>query len=152
MAGAHSSAWWSVLRSALLFAPVLAVSLFVVAFLASEVAEDGASAAPILALVLVGSFAILLTYQVVQSIRDLFSSAVETVGKVERCWSRNDFFLFRNSYIFVDRDVFRVPAEQGATLQPGDRVRVVHYPHTGAVEELEVLTSGGTTETSSDRG
>ncbi len=151
MAGERSSAWWAVLRSALLFAPVLAVALVALAFLAGELAENGASAAPILALVLVGSVAILLTYQVVQSLRDLFASAVETVGEVERCWSRNDFFLFRNSYIFIGRDVFRVPAVQGTTLQPGDRVRVVHYPHTGAVEELEVLT-GADTESSAARG
>lgn len=147
----RSKAWWSVLRSALLFTPVLAVALVALAFLTGEVAGNGASAAPVLALVLVGSVAILLTYQVIQSLRDLFASAVETVGEVERCWSRNDFLLFRNSYVFIDRDVFRVPAEQGATLRPGDRVRVIHYPHTGAVEELEVLKNGAA-ESSVARG
>ncbi len=133
----QSKAWNSVLRSTILFVPFLAVTLFALAFIVREVATDGASPGVIVGLILVGSVALLLAYQVTQSIRDLLSETVETVGEVVRSWTRNDMFLFRNSYVFVDRNVYRVPPEQYIELSPGDKVRIVHTPHTGAVETIE---------------
>ena len=143
MTGASSSAWWAVLRSALVFAPVLAVSLVALGFIVQEMADKGSSGGRVVALVLVGSVALLLTYQVVQSLRDLFSRTVETVGVVDRCWTKNEFFLFRNTYIFVERDVYRLSPEHAVTVDPGDSVRIVHYPHTGAVETIEVVARAG---------
>ncbi len=133
----RSKAWNSVLRSTILFVPFLAVTLFALGFIVREIATDGASAGVIVGLVLVGSVALLLGYQVIQSIRDLLSETVETIGEVERSWTRNDMFLFRNSYVFVDRNVYRVPPEQYIELSPGDNVRIVHTPHTGVVETIE---------------
>ena len=135
----RSKAWNSVLRSTILFAPFLAITLFALGFIVREIATDGASGGSIVGLVLVGSVALLLGYQVIQSIRDLLSETVETIGEVERSWTRNDMFLFRNSYVFVDRSVYRVPPEQYIELSPGDRVRIVHTPHTGAVETIELV-------------
>ena len=125
------------LRSTILFTPFLAITLFGFGFIVTEVASNGASAGRVVGLILVGSVALLLGYQVVQSIRDLFSDTVETVGEVVRSWTRNDMFLFRNSYVFVDRNVYRVPPERFIELSPGDTVRIVHTPHTGAVETIE---------------
>ena len=85
-------------------------------------------------------------YHVVQSVRDLFSRTVETVGRVERRWNRSDFFLFRNSYIFVGRDVFRLPPKQFVEIDLGDTVRIVHYPHTAAVETIEVVARKGASD------
>ena len=133
----RSKAWNSVLRSTILFVPFLAVTLFALGFIVREIATDGASAGVIVGLVLVGSVALLLGYQVIQSIRDLLSETVETIGEVERSWTRNDMFLFRNSYVFVDRNVYRVSPEQYMELSPGDNVRIVHTPHTGVVETIE---------------
>ena len=139
MATTRPSARAAVLRSALLFTPFLAVTLVALVFIIRDTAEEGASRGPIIGLVLVGSVAVLLTYQVVQSVRDLFSHLVETTGLVERRWSRSDFFLFRNSYIFVEKNVYRLAPELFLDIDLGDTVRVVHYPHTGAVETIEVV-------------
>ncbi len=136
MAG-RSKAWAGVLRSTILFTPFLVITLGAFAFIISKIATEGATAGRIVGLILVGSVVLLLTYQVVQSIRDLMAETMETIGEVERSWTRNDMFLFRNSYVFVDRNVYRVPPEQYIDLSPGDKVRIVHLPHTGAVETIE---------------
>lgn len=139
MVATRPSAWATVLRSALLFTPFLVVTLAAWAFILRETADEGTSGGRIVGLVLVGSVALLLTYQVVQSVRDLFSQPKETTGRVERRWSRSDFFLFRNSYIFVEKNVYRLPPEQFVEVDLGDTVRIVHYPHTGTVETVEVV-------------
>ena len=143
MAVSSASARASVLRSALLFSPFLLVTLGAMAFIVRDVAVEGSSGGRIVGLVLVGSVAALLGYQVVQSVRDLFASPVETTGLVERLWSRNDFFLFRNTYVFVERNVFRLEPEQALEVELGDTVRVVHYPHTSTVERIEVVSRAG---------
>jgi hypothetical protein len=140
---ARSSARFQVLRSLLLFTPFLAVTAGVLAFLLRDIATDGASGGRIVGTVLVGFVTLLLAYQVVQSLRDVFSGLVETAGIVERRWSHNDLFLFRNSYIFVDRNVFRLDPAQFIDVELGDTVRVVHTPHTTMVESLEVTQRAG---------
>ncbi len=143
MAATRPSARAMVLRSALLFTPFLGVTLGAFAFIVADAADEGPSGGRVVGLVLVGSIALLLGYQVVQSVRDLFAHAVETTGVVERRWSRNEFFLFRNSYIFVERNVYRLEPEQFIEADLGDRVRIVHYPHTSTVETLEVVERAG---------
>ena len=137
----RSRAWNAVLRSTLLFTPFLAITLFGFGIIVREIATDGATGGRIVGLVLVGFVALLIGYQVVQSIRDLLSQTVETIGEVERSWTRNEMFLFRNSYVFIDGNVYRVPPEQYLELSPGDMVRIVHLPHTGAVETIERVES-----------
>ena len=144
MAAGLSSARMSVLRGALLFAPFLAVSAFALAFIVGDVIGKGFDAGRIVGLVLVGFVTLLLAYQVVQSVRDLFASSVETVGVVERQWSRREFFLFRNGYIFVKNNVFRIEPEEYIGIKLGDAVRVVHSPHTSTVESVEVVEQAGT--------
>lgn len=139
MAAGLSSARASVLRSALLFSPFLAVSASALAFIIGDVVNDGFNAGHVVGIFLVGFVTLLLGHQVVQSIRDLFSRCVETVGVVERQWSRNEFLLFRNGYIFVGRNVFRLTPDEYINVELGDTVRVVHYPHTATVEEVEVV-------------
>ena len=139
MAATGPSARTTVLRNALLFTPFLAVALVVLAFIARDALAEGVGVGDIVGVVLVGFVVILLGYQVVQSVRDLFARPVETTGLVERHWSRNDFFIFQNSYIFLGRDVFRLTPEQSLDVELGDTVRVVHYPHTSTVESIEMV-------------
>jgi len=138
MGARGSSAGRAVLRSLLLFTPLLAVALVVLGFIVFDIATEGASGGNIAVLVFVGFVSALLLYQVVQSLRDVFSNLMETTGLVERSWSRNDLLLFRSQYLFLNRTVFRVGPEQALDVQLGDTVRIVHYPHTGAVESVEV--------------
>jgi hypothetical protein len=133
----------AVLRSALLFTPFWLVTLSALALILREIGSDGATAGRIVGTVLVGLVALLLTYQVVQSVRDLFASPVETTGVVERHWSRNEVLIFRNSYIFVQGNVFRLSPEQAIEVDRGDTVRVVHFPHTSTVEAVEVVSRAG---------
>jgi len=139
----QSRARAAVVRSVLLFTPFLAITLFGLVYLLLRANDDGLSAGAVVGIVLVSLVALLLGYQVVQSLRDAFASLKETVGEVERAWTRNEFFLFHNSYVFVGRDVYRVPPEQFLELRSGDRVRLVHLPHTGAVETIEKVPSEG---------
>ena len=150
MAAKRPSARASVLRSALLISPFLAVTLIALTFLILDVAAEGASGGRIVGLVLVSSVTLLLGYQVIQSVRDLFSQTVETVGIVERRWSRSDFFLFRNSYVFVGKDVYRITPEEYFEIELGDTVRVRHYPHTSAVEEIAVVARAGQSKEQTD--
>ena len=139
MAEGSSSARASILRSALLFSPFLAVSAFALALIIGDVVNGEAGVGHGVGVFLVGLMTLLLVYQVVQSIRDLFSRCVETVGVVERQWSRKEFMLFRNGYIFIGRNVFRLEMEEYVDIKQGDTVRVVHYPHTLTVDTVEVV-------------
>ncbi|MCH8920724.1 MAG: hypothetical protein IIA23_08490 [Chloroflexi bacterium] len=146
MVAAGPSARATVLRSLLLFTPFLLVVLVALTLLLRSTADEGASGGRIVALVLVGLVALLLVYQVVQSVRDLFSRTVETIGRVERRWSRSNLLRFRNGYIVVERNVFRLPLDRFAEVDLGDTVRIVHYPHTATVEAIEVVARKGASD------
>lgn len=152
MEAGRPSAWASILRSALLFAPFLVVNLGVLGLLVQQIATEGASGGRIVAVVLVSFVAMLIGYQVLQSVRDLFSGLIETTGVVERRWNRSDLFLFRNTYIFVERNVFRLAPEEAIDVQLGDTVRVVHFPHTSTVERIEVVATGDAEERPANGG
>jgi hypothetical protein len=139
MTAAQSSARAAVLCSALLFTPFFALALLGFAFIVRDAAQHGLSAGRVVGLVIVGLVVLLLGYQVVQSVRDFFSGLVETVGLVERQWSRNEFLLFHNTYIFVGKDVYRLSPEQGLEVERGNMVRIVHLPHTSTVETIEAV-------------
>lgn len=146
MAAGRPSARTMVLRSALLFTPFLLVALAALTFVALDAVDGGWSGGSIVATMLIGLISLLLAFQVLQSLRDLVARPVETVGPVEKRWSRSDMFLFRNSYVFVGRDVFRLPPD--ADVATGDLVRVTHYPHTATVEAIEVVERAGEQEVS----
>ena len=136
---ALSPARVAVIRSTVLFTPFLAITVAVLVLLLRDFAGEGASAGRIVGTVIVSIVVVLLGYQVVQSVRDLLAQPVETTGAVERRWSHSDFFLFRNSYMLVERNVFRLSDEQFIRIDIGDTVRVRHFPHTCAVEHVEVV-------------
>lgn len=142
MIASHPTARTALVRSILLFSPFLAISLAGFAALVSD-ALNGPGTGSIVGSVLMGLVALLLGYQVAQSLRDLLTRPVERDGLVERRWSRNEFVLFRNTYIFVERNVFRLSPEQEIHVDLGDRVRVRYYPHTATVEALEVVQRVG---------
>ena len=147
MAPTRPAAWGSVLRSALLFTPFFLASLAIFLYVLNDTISNGATTGQVVGLVLSSSVALLLGYQAVQALRDLVASPIETEGLVERRWSRNEFFIMQNAYIFVDRTVFRIEQQQANDVAPGDTVRVMHYPHTGTVERVEVIERGARVET-----
>jgi len=146
MAAAGGSARSAVTRTTVLFSPFLALCLLGFGYIVRDAAADGATVGRVTGLVMVGLVALVLGYQVIQSVRDLFAGLTETVGLVDRRWSRNEFLLFRNTYIFVDGNVYRLTPEQGFGVDPGDMVRIVHSPHTSSVETIEVVTRSGASQ------
>lgn len=142
MIASHPTARTALVRSILLFSPFLAISLTGFAALLSD-ALGGRGTGSIVGSVLMGLVALLLGYQVVQSLRDLLTQPVEREGLVERRWSRHEFVLFRNTYVFVERNVFRLSPEQEIHVDLGDRVRIRYHPHTATVEALEVVLRVG---------
>lgn len=142
MIASHPTARTALVRSILLFSPFLAIAVAAFTVLFSE-ALDGRGTGSFVGSALMGFITLLLAYQVVQSIRDLLARPVEQEGLVERRWSRHEFILFRNTYIFVERNVFRLSPEQEIHVDLGDRVRLRYYPHTATVEALEVVQRVG---------
>ncbi len=85
---------------------------------------------------------VLLAYQVVQHIRDLRSSLVETEGQIVRKWRRADLIVAMQShYLTVESGVFRVRPEDWIRVEEGDAVKIVHFPHTLTVVSVH---GGGT--------
>ena len=126
----------------MLFSPFFGMSVLALVYVVGDLVDHGFDAGHVVGIAFLGSMALLLGYQVIQSIRDLFATTVETVGIVERQWSRNEFMLFRNGYIFVKNNVFRVAPEEYPAIKLGDTVRVTHYPHTATVESIAVVEHG----------
>jgi hypothetical protein len=86
---------------------------------------------------------LLFAYQAIQSLRDLREELVRTEGVVGRKWSKMDFIINRSHYIAIGRSIFRLPVEDWYDLAEGDRLGIVHYPHTGTVAGVERLGFGG---------
>jgi hypothetical protein len=139
MAQPRPAAWGSVLRSALLFTPFFLLAVAVFAFMLNDARTDGVTLGTVIGLLLSGGVTALLGYQSVQATRDLFAQLVETEGRVERRWSRNEFFIVRNDYVLVQGSVFRIEPERALQIEAGDTVRVVHFPHTDTVETIDVV-------------
>lgn len=139
MTAAGPSARATVVRSLLIYTPVLALVVAVIGLLMVDMASAGVGAGRVTGIVLVSFVGLLVAYQVVQAARDLLSPLVETTGVVERRWSRSDVFIFQNTYIFVERNVFRLSPEQSLEIQAGDLLRVLHSPYLCAVEHIEVV-------------
>lgn len=142
-----SSARAGVLRGAVIYTPLFVLSLIGVVLVLTGI-WDGAVLLIIL-LVLAGLFG----YQSIQSLRDLRKDMVETRGPVMRIWSKRDVMVSKSYYISVNRAIFRIPIaaywdlrEEAKRMRDAElddeyriEVRVVHYPHTGAVETVERL-------------
>jgi hypothetical protein len=146
MAQPRPAAWASVVRSALLFTPFFGVSLLLFLYMGNDARSGGVGTGTVVGLLITGGVALLLGYQALQSLRDIFADLVETEGRVERRWSRNEFFVVRNDYVLVDGNVFRIEPERALQIEPGDRVRVVHFPHTATVETIDVVQRGSHVE------
>jgi hypothetical protein len=140
---AHRAARASLVRTVLVFTPLLLLSLAGVGGVIFYLTREGPSGL-ILTLMLLCLAVFLTGHQSVQSLRDLRSSPRLTTGLVDRKWSRADLLVLRSFYIYVDRSVFKVTPLIYHELEEGDTVSVNHYPHTNTVisVELEVQGSG----------
>jgi len=132
----HSPARRSIVRDTLIYTPLLLAILAAWgAALATAIKEHGGGG--IVLLVLLSLVALLIGFQSIQSLRDLWSQPIVTEGEVLRKWSRAELLLFRAHYLYVNRFVFRVTPLVYLQLRTGDVVAVRHYRHTATVVSIE---------------
>ena len=136
-----SAARRHLIRDAVIYTPVLVVVVAVWgASLASVVSAGGGGGIFLLLLLTIVVF--LAGFQSIQSLRDLRSSPVTSEGPVIRKWRRAEFLLFPAYYLYVNRNVFRVPPLSYREVEQGDVVAVTHYPHTATVIEVKRVRRG----------
>ena len=136
-----SAARHRLIRDAVIYTPVLVVVVAVWgASLASVVSAGGGGGIFLLLLLTIVVF--LAGFQSIQSLRDLRSSPVTSEGPVIRKWRRAEFLLFPAYYLYVNRNVFRVPPLSYREVEQGDVVAVTHYPHTATVIEVKRIRRG----------
>jgi xanthosine utilization system XapX-like protein len=110
-----------------IYAVLLIADLLVVSYIIAGAASGGAY----VTLSVVGVVGLLLAYQIVQHVRDLNAPLAESVGVVQRKWSRADLIIAMQSfYVTVEGTVFRLKPEDHLMLDVGMYVKVVHFPHT----------------------
>ncbi|HWO93249.1 MAG TPA: hypothetical protein VNL92_00625 [Dehalococcoidia bacterium] len=124
----------SVVRSAIIFTPLLLLTLAVLIAMIVNRATGGD--ASLVLIVIVGLIALLVGFQSIEALRDLRAELKETRGRVRRSWSRSDFFFWRSYYIHVDETVFKVRPETHVVLKEGDEVVITHMPHTATIETI----------------
>lgn len=136
-----SAARRRLIRDAVIYTPVLVVVVAVWgASLAAVVSAGGGGGIFLLLLLTIVVF--LAGFQSIQSLRDLRSSPVTSGGPVIRKWRRAEFLLFPAYYLYVNRNVFRVPPLSYREVEQGDVVAVTHYPHTATVIEVKRIRRG----------
>lgn len=117
-------------RSLLIYTLLFATAAAVVVY----IAQSDAQGAGYVTLSIVGVVALLLAYQVIQHLRDLRAPLAESVGVIQRKWSRADLVIAWNSYyIAVNRTVFRIGPLDYAEVEEDMYVKVVHFPNTNNV-------------------
>jgi membrane protein implicated in regulation of membrane protease activity len=137
MERAKAAARGSILRTAVVFTPLFALSLAGIIAIVVNLALEGPSGF-IFTLVLLVVAALLTGYQSVQSLRDLLSTPRETAGTIQRKWTRADLFVLNSYHIYLEGSVYRVDAPIYLEVEPGDTVTIHHYPHTNTVLSVKV--------------
>ena len=129
-----ASAHRAVVRDAIIFTPLLIAGVVCTILSAIGVIDAGKVLTVIEAIV-----TLLFAHQSIQALRDLRSELVSTDGAVGRKWSKLDFIVTRSHYISVRGKIFRLNVEDWYPLAEDDRVRILHFPHTGTVARVERL-------------
>lgn len=136
----RSAARASIIRTAVIYTPLLlAILAGWGAALASVLEEGGGGGIPLL--VVLGLLALLVGFQSIQSLRDVWGEPRVTRGEIVRKWKRADLLVFPGYYFYVKKTVFRVAPLIYHQLEEGDTVSVTHYPHTATVVTVEPAQS-----------
>lgn len=123
------------LSSSVLYAMLFALALAVAVLSVARILDGGVILDGLAALV-----ALLLGYQTMQTVRDLYAHPVCIDGPIGRHWSKTDFILVRSHYISLKRTIFSIPVEEWFDLDEGDSVAVTYFPHTNTVISVDRLT------------
>ncbi len=127
MADPHVAARAALRRSLIAYSAFLALDVVALSY----IIVSGPGGAGYVSLAIVGVIGLLLTLQVWMHIRDIAAPPAETLGVIQKRWSRADLIIVWHSYyIAVERRVFRLRPEDHVLLEVGMRVNVVHFPRT----------------------
>lgn len=128
----------SLMRSAIIWTPLFLAALVAFLFFAFDEATGGDRGSWFL-VGLLTVFSVLLGFQALQPLLDLFGEPAEVSGVVVRRWSRTDSLVVRSHYIRIERKIFRIDRDLHGDLAEGDNIRVRYYPHSAAVIAVERL-------------
>lgn len=135
--GRRSNPRFAIWRSAIFFTPIAVLTGLILLYLIIDRLRGGQTSSLVFILIVLVTF-LLVGWQAVQAIRDLWATPVTTTGQVKRKWSRPLlFFIGRSFYIHVDKYVFSINQIDWTGLQLGDTVAVRHYPHTWTVLDVQ---------------
>jgi xanthosine utilization system XapX-like protein len=135
----RSSARSAVIRDAVIFTPLfLAAVAGWIATLVHILVKDRSE---IPFLVILSLLAFLVGFQSIQALRDLFTEPKMTTGEIVRMWGRGGLQVLPGHYIYVNKNVFKIPALLYDKLERGETVSVTYYPHTSTVVTVH-KTSG----------
>lgn len=136
-----SAARRHLIRDAVIYTPLFIFLLAVwVATLVGVIIQGGGGAIFLLLLLTIVVF--LAGYQSIQSLRDLRSTPATSEGPVIRKWRRAEFLLFPSHYLYVNKNIFKVPALIYEEIKTGDVVAIIHYRHTMTVVAVRRLRHG----------
>jgi hypothetical protein len=126
-----------VIGQALLFTPLAAgsLALFTVAVIKIATGDTGY----IVMLVVFGLFGSLFAHQALQYVLDIAARPVTMEGEVTKKWTKGNilFFLLPSFYIACGGKIFALTRRDYSSVLEEDRIRVHHYPHSLAVEQVE---------------
>jgi hypothetical protein len=82
----------------------------------------------------------LFGFQGMQATLDLFTEPREKTAEVTRRWSRSDSFVLKSHYLRLESgEILRGNIVLLDGIKAGDRVRVLYYPHSAVIVDLEKL-------------
>jgi len=87
-------------------------------------------------LVVLSLLALLTGYQSIQALRDLLAEPKATTGEILRMWGRGGLQIMPGHYIYVNKNVFKIPHALYDKLDKGDTVSITYYPHTSTMVTL----------------
>jgi hypothetical protein len=134
------SARLSLIREAAIYTPLFIAGVILTVLSVIGRIDSG----PILT-VIEAILTVLFGYQSIQALRDLQAKLVVTEGVIGRKWSKMDFIVTRSHYVSISRKIFRLHIVDWHLLEEGDRVSVLHYPHTGTVAKIDRIEESGQT-------
>lgn len=121
--------------SAIIYATLFALALAVAVLSVARILDGGIILDGLASLV-----ALLLGYQAIQTVRDLYADPVRAEGPIGRHWSKTDFILMHSHYISLRRTIFSISVEEWFDLDEGALVGITYFPHTNTVISVERLS------------
>ncbi|MDP6605149.1 MAG: hypothetical protein QF664_02645 [Dehalococcoidia bacterium] len=94
----------------------------------------------LIGLTIMGLVSFAVGFEASAAMRDLRKEPTTTRGEALRVWSKGRFlFLGRVYYVLVSGRVFELSREAYGSIEYGDNLEIVHWPHTNVVVTLHLV-------------